>query len=111
MKVWHCTTSRRPEITQAVSQIHDVHPSDHSRPGLVDAGRTLFLIILRAPWLAVEGSRRNLHSVKLLFSTLRRGLPMLEDVVVEDCMPKQDPFVSTRVGDAARERGCGLKGG
>ena len=36
---------------------------------------------------------------------------MLENIVVEDCTPKQDPLVTTGTGNAASERGCGLKGG
>src|SRR5256714_14040931 len=85
--------------------------SGHFLPGLVDTGRTHSLRILCAPRLAVEGSRHNLHAVKLLLSAPRRDLPMLENVVVEDCTPKQDPLVTTGAGNAASERGCGLKGG
>jgi hypothetical protein len=86
-------------------------PSGHCLLGLVDAGRTHSLSILRAPRLAGEGSRRNLHAVKLLLSTFRRDLPVLESIVVEDCTPKQYPLVTTGAGNATSERVCGLKGG
>jgi len=86
-------------------------PSGHGLLGLVDAGRTHSLRILRAPRLAMEGSLRNLHAVKLLRTPLRRDLPVLESVVVENGTPQQDPLVTTGAGYAPSERGCGLKGG
>src|SRR5271157_2898983 len=99
---WNSELSARPRTHM---------PSGHGLLGLVDAGRTHSLSILRAPRLATEGSRRNLQAVKLLRAPLRRDLPVLESVVVEDCTPQQDPLVTPGAGHAPSERGCGLKGG
>jgi hypothetical protein len=69
-------------------------PSGHGLLGLVDGRRTHFLSILRASRLAVDGSRSNLHALKLLRSALCGDLPVLESVVVEDCTTKQDPLLT-----------------
>jgi hypothetical protein len=76
-------------------------PSGHGLLGLVDGRRTYSLSSLRAPLLAVEGSRRNLLVLKLLLSPHRRDLPVLESVAVENCTLQQDPLVTTRTGHAA----------